>query len=120
MPTAAWQEGIERALAEIERLPYPFPRMRGGRQDSKWHRRRALPDRSLAVDRLSHRIDDAAEPRRGWSHLACGIGDHRAASAPDAIKPRERHQHRVVAGEADHLARNVAAAAGLDHDPRAH
>ncbi len=32
------------------------------------------------------------------------------------VKTGERHHHRIVAGEADHLAGDEAAAAGVDHD----
>ena len=41
------------------------------------------------------------------------------AAAPHAFERRERHQQRVGAGEADDLAGDEAAGAGLDNDARA-
>ena len=49
-------------------------------------------------------------------HLARRIGDHGTASASDPFKAGERHHHRIVAGEPDHLAGNESVAASLDHD----
>ena len=45
--------------------------------------------------------------------------DHRAAAAPHALQRRKRHQQRMGAGKSHHLARNGAAAAGLDRHPGA-
>ena len=103
LAAAAGQERIERAHAEIERRADALARMRRRRRVAVGHRRRPLRQRPLAVDRLAHRVDDAAEPGRRRPHLAGGIGDHGAAAAPDAFEPGERHHHRIVAGEADHL-----------------
>ena len=78
--------------------------------------RRPQGQRPLAVDRLAHRVDDAAEPQRRRPHQSRGIGDDGTAAAPDPVEAGERHHHGVVAGEADHLGRDEAVAAGLDHD----
>ena len=63
---------------------------------------------------IALRTRPSQERRR--PHLACGIGDHGAAAAPDAFETGERHHHGIVAGEADHLGRDETVAAGLDHD----
>ena len=73
--------------------------MRRRRRVAIADRRRPLRQRPLAVDRLAHRVDDAAEPGRRRPHLAGGIGDHGAAAAPDAVEAGERHHHGVVAGK---------------------
>ena len=119
LAAAAGQEGVQRPHAEIERRTDALARMRRRRRVAEGNRRGALRQRSLAVDRLAHRVDDAAEPGRRRPHLACGVGDHGAAAAADAVEAAERHQHGVVAGEADHLARDETVRAGLDHHPRA-
>ena len=46
-------------------------------------------------------------------------GHHRAAAAPHPFERRERHQQRIGAGKADHLAGDQPAG-GLDRDPGAH
>ncbi len=115
-PRQQVRKRIERAHAEIERRADALARMRRRRRVAVRHRRRPLRQRPLAVDRLAHRVDDAAEPgRRGRTWLA--------ALAITARQPRrtpssagERHHHGVVAGEADHLARDETVAAGFDHD----
>ena len=68
---------------------------------------------------LAHRVDDTAEPGHRRPHLARGVGDHGPAAATDAVEVAERHQHGVVAGEADHLARDETVRPGLDHHARA-
>ena len=90
--------------------------MRRRRQIAIRHRRRPLDQRPLAVDRLAHGVEHAPEPGRRRPHLACGIGDHGAAAAPHAFEAGERHHHRIVAGEADHLGGDETVGAGLDHD----
>jgi hypothetical protein len=62
LAAAAGQEGIERAHPEIERGADALARMRRRRRIAVGHRRRPLRQRPLAVDRLAHRVDDAAEP----------------------------------------------------------
>src|SRR5215510_16269794 len=105
-------------------LPTPEPEkmpMRWRRQQVPVrHGRSALYQRPLAVDRLAHRVDDAAEPGGRWPHLPRRIGNDRTAAAPHAFKPCERHHHRIVAGEADHLGRDKPVPTGLDHDACAH
>src|SRR4029079_8354404 len=44
------------------------------------------------------------------------FGDHRAAAAAYAFEAGERHHHRIVPGEADHLGGDEAVGAGFDHD----
>jgi len=56
--------------------------------------------KALAVDRLAHRIEDPTEPQWRRPHLACGVGDDCATTAPDTFKAGERHHHGIVAGEA--------------------
>ncbi len=82
-------------------------------------RRRPRRQRPLAVDRLAHGVDDAAEPAFGGPDRAGRGGDDGAAAAPHAFQRRKRHRQRMGAGKADHLAGNAAAGAALDVEPRA-
>ena len=53
-------------------------------------------------------------------HRRRGGADDGAAAAAHPFERAERHQQGILAGEADHLAGDVAAiAAALDHDPGA-
>jgi hypothetical protein len=108
-----------RQQVRIQRGTYPLARMRRRRRVAEWHRRAALRQRPLAVDRFPHRVEHAAEPGRRGPHLACGVGDDGAATAPDPVEAGERHHHGIVPGEADHLGGDGTGATGLDHDPRA-
>ncbi len=80
---------------------------------SRWPRQQVRN----VVDRFPHRVEHPAKPGRRRPHLACGVGDHRAAAAPDPFKAGERHHHGIAAGKADDLAGNEAVAPGFDHDP---
>ena len=66
--------------------------------------RRARRQRALAVDRLAHGVDHPAEPAGRRPHRARHRRHHGAAAAPHALQRRERHQQRIAAGKADHLA----------------
>src|ERR1700731_3494031 len=92
--------------------------MRRRRRIAVGHRRWSLRQRSLAVDRFPHGVENPPQPKRRGAHLIAGIADHGAAATPHPIKARERHPHRVVAGEADDLAGDETVAAGIDHDAR--
>ncbi len=118
LAAAAGEERVHRAHAEIERGADALARMRRRRRIAEWHRRRALRQWPLAVDRLAQRVDDAAEPGRRRTHLIGGIGDDGLAAAAHPVQAGERHHDSVVAGEADHLAGNGTVRAGLDHEPR--
>src|SRR5215204_6536203 len=65
------------------------------------------------------RVDDAAEPAARRPHADDLVAHMRRAAAAHARKGAERHRQRALAGEADDLARDHAAAAGLDLDPPA-
>ncbi len=117
LAAAAGHEGIERAHAQIERRADPAPRMRERRRVAELIRRGSEQQRALAVDRLAQRIDDAAEPAGRRPHGARNRGHQRPATAAHPFERRERHQQRVNAGKADHLAGNVLGG-GLDHHPR--
>src|SRR5207248_10363866 len=119
LAAAAGQEGIERADAEIKRETDALARMRRRRRVAERHRRAALRQRPLAVDRLAHRVEDPAEPGRRRPHLARGVGNDSTTAAPHSFEACERHYYRIISGEADHLRRNRTAAAGLDHDASA-
>src|SRR5438132_1656308 len=56
------------------------------------------------------------EPGGRGPHLVRGLGDHGAAAPTHALEACERHHHRIVAGEADHLGRNKPVPAGFDHN----
>ncbi len=92
----------------------------GGGELRKGYRRGALRQRSLAVDRLAHGVDDAAEPGRPTAAPAP------AALAITARQPR-RTPSRLPNGISTALAPAkpitsqgmIAVRAGLDHDPRA-
>ena len=116
LAAAAGQEGIECADPEIERFAHPLARIRRRRCISERHWRGALFQRSLSVDRFPHRVEDAAEPGRRRPHLACGVGDHGAATTAHAFETGKRHHHGIAAGEADHLARNEARASSFDYN----
>ena len=62
LATAAGEEGVDRAHAEIERRADAAARMRRRRRCAERIRRRPKRQRALAVDRLAHGVDDAAEP----------------------------------------------------------
>ncbi len=120
LAAAAGREGIERPHAEIERAADPAAGMGGRRIVAEAIGRRPRRQRALAVDRLAHRVDDAAEPARRRPHRRRGGADDGPAAAPHPFERAERHQQRILAGETDHLAGDIAfVAAGLDHDPRA-
>jgi hypothetical protein len=70
------------------------------------------------VDRLAHGIDDPAEPPARRPHRRRRSGDDGATATPDAIERCKRHQQRIGAGKAHHLARNLALRTGLN-DTRA-
>src|SRR5262249_16869924 len=73
-------------------------------------------ERALAVDRLTHGVDHAAEPAERGPHCRRRRYHHRAAAATHAFERREWHQQRIGTGEAHHLAQDWLA--GLDHHPR--
>ena len=58
-------EGVEHAHAEIERRADPVARMRRRRRGAQRIGRGAARQRPLAVDRLAHGIDHAAQPGLG-------------------------------------------------------
>ena len=118
LAAAAGQEGVERPHAEIERRADPAARMRQRRRIAEGIRRRPEQQRPLAVDRLAERIDHPAEPAGRRPHRAGNRRDQRPAAAPHAFERRKRHQQRVIAGEADHLAGNILGLC-LDHHPGA-
>ena len=84
------------------------------------HRRGALRQRPLAVDRLAHRIDDSTQPQWRRPHLTRRVGDDGTAAAPDTLEAGERHHHGIVPGEADDLRWDESIAAGLDYDAGTH
>ena len=116
LAAAAGREGIERPHPEIERSADPPALMRGRRRIAKRIGGRPERQRPLAIDRLAHGVDDAPEPGRGRPHRGGKRRDDGAAAAPHALERAERHQERVGARKSNHLAGDVAAGAGLDHD----
>jgi hypothetical protein len=89
--------------------------MRRRRRVAKRIGRGTRIERALAVDRLAHGVDHAAEPAERGPHRRRRRRHYRAAAATHAFERRERHQQRVGAGEAHHLARDRLT--GLDHHP---
>src|SRR6202043_3219513 len=85
LAAATGHKGIERPHAEIERRADAFARMRRRRRIAIGYRRGPRRQRPLAVDRLAHRVEDAAEPQWRRPHLTGGIGDDGPAAAPDAL-----------------------------------
>jgi hypothetical protein len=94
-PGSRW-EGVERAHAEIERRADPLARMRGG---------------GGAAERIGRRPCGSGPLPSIGSPIALTTRPSQAAdgAAPHAFESGERHHHRIVAGEADHLAGNETA-----------
>jgi hypothetical protein len=88
--------------------------MRGRRRRPERIRRRAGFKRALAIDRLAMRVHDPAEPGSRRAHGGGRIGNDGPAAAADALDGGKGHHDRIVAGEADHLARDAAIYSGFD------
>ena len=113
------QEGVHRPHAEVERRPDAAAGMGRRRIGPEGADRGPLRQRPLAVDRTPERVDDAAEPAARRPHADDLVAHMRRAAAAHARKGAERHRQRTLPGEPDDLARDHAAAAGLDLDPPA-
>ena len=88
--------------------------MRGGRRGAEGVRRRSRRQRPEAVDRLTERIHDPAEPAFRRPDRGRGGRHDGAAAAPDPVERRERQGPCVPAGEADGFAGKAAAGPRLD------
>jgi hypothetical protein len=118
LATADGDEGIERTHSEIQRIADATPGMRRRWRGTVRIGRGAGRQRPLPVNRLSARVDDAAQPSFGRANGAGGGGNDSPAAAAHAIERCERHCERVATRETDHLARNFRRS-GLDGQARA-
>ena len=73
----------------------------------------------MPVDRLSARIDDAAQPALGRTDGAGGRGHDSPAAAADAVQRGERHCKGMTAREADDFAWDFRGRR-LDRQPGSH
>src|SRR5262249_60820481 len=96
------------AAAETERPPAPLSGMSRGRSVAERMGRRPGRQRTLAVDRLAHRVDDPAEPARLRADRGRRGADDRPTTAPYTLERRKRHQQRIGTREAHNLAGDCA------------
>jgi hypothetical protein len=120
LPGAGGEKGVGGAHAEIERLADAATGMRRRRVRAEGPERRPERERSLAVDRASERVDDAAEPSLGRPYTGGFVAHMSRAAPPHAFERAERHREGPLAGKPDNLAGHSGAAAGLDLEPSAH
>jgi hypothetical protein len=105
---------VDRLEARLHRLVHRFARNDAGRLDLD---ARALDvgERTLAVDRIAERVDDAAEQAAAHGHLDDGAGALHHVAFADAAIVSEHHDADIVGleverhalhavGELDHLA----------------
>src|SRR5690606_112260 len=112
-------EGIERAHAEVELPLHSLPPVRRWRRVPERIEHAAGRQRSLAVDRPTHRVYDAAEPTLARADTRLPLHDFRLAAEADAVERAERHQQRPTVAKAYRFAWNRSTVARQNVAPTA-